>query len=50
MYDSRLFNKSESKLKRKYAKDNNINLLVIPYWEFNNIEKIIDIWFERIKG
>ena len=28
-------------LKRKYAKDNNIRLLIIPYWEFKNIEKIL---------
>ena len=29
-------------LKRKYAKDNNINLLVIPYWRFGNIKEILD--------
>lgn len=28
-------------LKRKYANDNNINLLVIPYWDFDNIELIL---------
>ena len=28
-------------LKRKYAKDNKINLLTIPYWEFRNIENIL---------
>lgn len=28
-------------LKRKYARDNNINLLVIPYWNFDSIEKIL---------
>ena len=28
-------------LKRKYAKHNNINLLTIPYWEFNNLENIL---------
>ena len=30
------------KLKDEYAKNNNIKLLRIPYWEFNNIEKILD--------
>ena len=29
-------------LKRKYAKDNNINLLIIPYWKFGNIKEILD--------
>ena len=29
-------------LKRKYAKDHNINLLIIPYWNFDNIEKILE--------
>ena len=28
-------------LKRKYARNQNINLLVIPYWEFDNIENIL---------
>lgn len=30
------------KIKNKYCNDNNINLIRIPYWEFNNIEKILD--------
>lgn len=29
------------KIKNQYCKDNNINLLRIPYWEGNNIEDII---------
>ena len=29
------------KRKRQYAKDNNINLLEIAYWDFNNIEEIL---------
>ncbi len=28
-------------IKTKYCEDNNINLLRIPYWEFDNIEKIL---------
>jgi len=28
-------------IKNKYCIDNNINLLRIPYWEFNNIDKIL---------
>lgn len=28
--------------KENYCLDNNIKLLIIPYWEFNNIEKIIE--------
>ena len=30
------------KIKEKYAKDNNIKLIVIPHWEKDNIEKILD--------
>ena len=30
-------------LKRKYAKENKLKLLIIPYWGFNNIEKIMEI-------
>lgn len=29
------------KLKYQYCKDNNIPLLIIPYWEFDNIEQIL---------
>jgi len=29
------------KIKTKYCKNNNINLLRIPYWEFDNIEQIL---------
>lgn len=37
------FNKlvTNDKRKDKYCKDNNIPLLRIPYWEFNNIEKLL---------
>lgn len=30
------------KIKKKYCKENNVELLVIPYWEFHNIEKILE--------
>jgi len=33
--------KKRDKIKTKYCKDNNINLLRIPYWEFDNIEEIL---------
>lgn len=33
--------KKRDRIKTKYCKDNNINLLRIPYWEFDNIEKIL---------
>ena len=29
-------------LKRKYTREHNIELLVIPYWDFDNIEKILE--------
>lgn len=28
--------------KKEYAQKNNLNLLAIPYWEFDNIEKILE--------
>jgi len=39
--------KRKDKIKNKYCNDNNINLLRIPYWEFDNIEKILtETFFE----
>lgn len=34
--------KEHDKRKRQYAKDNNINLLEIWYWDYDNIEKILN--------
>jgi len=34
--------KERDEIKTKYCKDNNINLLRIPYWEFDNIENILE--------
>ena len=28
-------------IKNKYCKDNNITLIRIPYWDFDNIENIL---------
>ena len=36
-------------LKRKYAKNHNINLLVIPYWDFDNIEKILEDYLSSLE-
>lgn len=36
------------KIKNKYCKDNNINLLRIPYWEKKNIETIISDCLQRL--
>jgi len=37
------------KLKNEYCKNNNIPLLRIPYWSFDNIEQILDDYFSNIK-
>ena len=37
------------KIKNKYCKDNNINLLRIPYWELDSVEDILDEEFERLR-
>ena len=36
------------KIKNRYCKDNNINLLRIPYWETKNIETIINNCLQRL--
>lgn len=40
--------KKKDKIKTKYCKDNNINLLRIPYWEFDNIEEILEQTLSRL--
>lgn len=42
--------KKSDKLKELYCKTNNINLLRIPFWEFNNLNKIIDITLLELKN
>lgn len=41
-------NKEHDKIKDNYCKENNINLLRIPYWEKDNIETIIDNHLQRL--
>lgn len=36
-----LIQKNNDNIKREYCKNNNIKLVEIPYWDFNNIEKYI---------
>lgn len=38
--------KKKDKIKADYCKNNNINLLTIPYWDFKNLNKIIT---EKVK-
>lgn len=38
------------KIKNDYCKENNINLLRIPYYELSNVEDILDKEFERLKN
>lgn len=40
--------KQHDKIKDQYCKENNINLLRIPYWEKDNIETIIDNHLQRL--
>jgi Zn ribbon nucleic-acid-binding protein len=35
-------NQIRDNIKRDYCKNNNIKLIEIPYWDFNNIEKILN--------
>lgn len=34
--------KKRDSIKSSYCKNNSINLILIPYWDFNNIEEILD--------
>ena len=34
--------KKRDKIKKNYCKNNNIKLIIIPYWKFNDIEDILD--------
>ena len=40
----------KDKLKREWAKENNIPLYEIPYWELDNIEQILEKIIKRNKG
>lgn len=42
-----MFNKNTIEEKRQYAKAHNIKLLEIWYWDFDNIEEILN---KNIKG
>lgn len=37
-----LKNTKRDKIKEKYCKDNKIPLIIIPYWEFDNIKEILE--------
>lgn len=37
-------------IKDKYCEENSILLLRIPYWEFNNIERILEKWLQNELG
>lgn len=41
------YRQNNDKIKGDYCQNNNINLIVIPYWEFNNIEYIIRNCFDN---
>ncbi len=38
------YRKQNDNIKNQYCKDNNIPLLRIPYWDFDNIEQILENW------
>ncbi len=41
--------KNKDKIKNNYCKENEINLLRIPYYEIENAEKILDREFEKLR-
>jgi hypothetical protein len=43
------FQQMKDRIKKQYCKKNNINYLVIPYWDIDNIENIIKEKIESIK-
>ena len=42
-----LYRKQNDNIKNQYCKENNMPLLRIPYWEFDNIEQILEEWLHR---
>lgn len=48
---TQLFHKAQERdiIKNKFVAKNNINLLRIPYWDFNNIEDILIDYLAKIK-
>ena len=40
--------KRRDKIKQDYCYNNNINLLIIPYWQFNEIEQILTDTFNEL--
>ena len=44
-----IISKRKDKIKTNYCVNNNINLLRIPYWDFENIEEIINQKIETLK-
>lgn len=36
-------------LKRKYAKDNNFNLIIVPYWEYKNINNFLEVKLNELR-
>lgn len=40
--------KRNDSIKNKYCKENNISLLRIPYFDFNNIDNILNIFLNKL--
>ena len=40
--DALMNTKCRDEIKTQYCKENNIKLIRIPYWEFDNIEEILN--------
>lgn len=49
-YEKLLKTRYNDEIKNQYCKDNNIKLIRIPYWEFNNIEIILEKELDKIKN
>jgi hypothetical protein len=42
-------NQRRDKIKEKYCYHNDINLLIIPYWDYDNIEKILEETLQELE-
>ena len=40
-------NQERDQIKIDYCRENNIELLIIPYWDFDRIEEILTAWFNN---
>lgn len=47
--ESFILTKIRDEIKNNYCKDNNIKLIRIPYWELDNVDRVLDMKFDQLR-